>query len=341
MRPLISIIVPVYNVEKYLSRCINSILGQSFTDYELILIDDGSTDKSGNICDEFAKKDQRIQVRHFKNNGVSSARNTGIKISKGEWLFFLDSDDTLEPESLNSINSQLNKYKNIDMLVGSFRYINNNQIVNAYNANSYQDGIDVMHEYGLWNIKICMGSFVVKKEQVENNHIIFNTETKYGEDVEFINYCLLNSYKVKVTSQCLFNYTIHNNSAISKVGFDRYDCYKARKRILKYVQKNFPNNKELETLYSFNLLPEAIIDTTYLLCRNRINIFKIIKFLNNNKYYDVINHAKDNDNTPLELSRKINKFISRPILTWFECIILTYYYSLRGNLGLLKKRLFR
>ena len=90
---MISIIVPVYNVEKYLQRCIESILTQTETDFELLLIDDGSKDKSGLICDEYAQKDKRVNVIHKENGGVSSARNLGIEKANGEWMCFIDADD--------------------------------------------------------------------------------------------------------------------------------------------------------------------------------------------------------------------------------------------------------
>ena len=95
MNPSISIIVPVYNSEKTLNRCVDSILSQTFQDWELLLIDDGSTDRSGKLCDEYALKDQRIKVFHKKNGGVSSARNIGLDHAKGEWITFIDSDDEI------------------------------------------------------------------------------------------------------------------------------------------------------------------------------------------------------------------------------------------------------
>ncbi|MEH7495309.1 glycosyltransferase family 2 protein, partial [Neobacillus niacini] len=98
MLPSISVIIPVYNVEKYLRRCVDSVLNQSFQDFEIILIDDGSTDKSGQICDEYVKKDKRIKAIHKKNARVSAARNDGIKMAKGKYISFIDSDDWIEPE---------------------------------------------------------------------------------------------------------------------------------------------------------------------------------------------------------------------------------------------------
>lgn len=92
-KPTISVIVPVYNVEKYLEECVESVLSQTFTDYELLLIDDGSTDSSGNLCDQIAKRDTRVRVFHKSNGGISSARNKGMDEAEGDWIVFLDSDD--------------------------------------------------------------------------------------------------------------------------------------------------------------------------------------------------------------------------------------------------------
>lgn len=96
MKPLISIIVPIYNVEKYLSRCIESILSQTFSNIEIILIDDGSTDNSGNICEEYAQKDYRVKFFYKENGGVSAARNYGLDKARGEWITFVDSDDWID-----------------------------------------------------------------------------------------------------------------------------------------------------------------------------------------------------------------------------------------------------
>ncbi len=107
---LISVVVPVYNVQKYLKKCINSIVGQSYKNLQIILIDDGSTDDSGIICDEYAKKYQNIEVVHKKNGGLSDARNVGIKKSKGKYITFIDSDDYVEPDYIFYLYSIICKY---------------------------------------------------------------------------------------------------------------------------------------------------------------------------------------------------------------------------------------
>lgn len=104
-----SVIVPVYNVENYVLDCLNSIDSQSFDDYEIIVIDDGSTDESGRICDEYAKNNDKVRVYHKENSGLSSTRNYGISVSRGEYLVFVDSDDFIEKDSLKRINEVINE----------------------------------------------------------------------------------------------------------------------------------------------------------------------------------------------------------------------------------------
>lgn len=113
--PTISVIVPVYNTEKYLRRCIDSVLAQTYADFELLLIDDGSKDKSGEICDEYAQKDARVRVFHKENGGVSSARNLGLDNARGEWVAFVDSDDYIEENYLKSFEGNLDA----DLVVGN------------------------------------------------------------------------------------------------------------------------------------------------------------------------------------------------------------------------------
>lgn len=123
--PELSIIVPVYKVEKYLPKCIDSILAQTFRDFELILIDDGSPDRCGAICDEYAAKDSRIKVIHQQNAGVSAARNAGLDIATGTYLGFVDSDDWIEPEMYETMITTA-KEKQVDVVVCGLEYIGPN-----------------------------------------------------------------------------------------------------------------------------------------------------------------------------------------------------------------------
>lgn len=118
-KPCVSVIIPVYNPEQFLSNCIDSVLGQSFADFELLLIDDGSTDGSGAICDACAEKDNRVRVFHKENGGVSSARNMGLDNANGEWILFVDSDDLLPEDTLAKLLSHIGD--DVDMVYGGIR----------------------------------------------------------------------------------------------------------------------------------------------------------------------------------------------------------------------------
>ncbi len=123
--PLISIIVPVYNVEKYLPKCLESIIAQTFSDFEAILVNDGSTDNSGNICDSYAKKDKRFVVIHKENGGQSSARNAALRVVKGKYIGFVDSDDYIAPDMYSFLYKSIVEY-NSDISVCSFYKVDKN-----------------------------------------------------------------------------------------------------------------------------------------------------------------------------------------------------------------------
>ena len=118
--PMVSVIVPVYKVERYIRKCIDSILKQSFTDFELILVDDGSPDKCGKICDEYAAKDKRIKVIHKKNGGLSDARNAGLDYATGGYICFIDSDDWIHKDLLKD-NLERLVSENADVII--FNYV--------------------------------------------------------------------------------------------------------------------------------------------------------------------------------------------------------------------------
>lgn len=116
----ISIIIPIYKTEHYLNECIQSVFNQTYKDLEIILVDDGSPDKCPEICDEYAKQDKRIKVVHRKNGGLSAARNSGLKIASGEYVYFLDSDDKIFPNAIEQLVKLTYKYKEVDIVQGNY-----------------------------------------------------------------------------------------------------------------------------------------------------------------------------------------------------------------------------
>ncbi len=140
--PRISVIVPVYQVELYLSQCIESILKQTFTDFELILIDDGSTDKSGKICDEYAENDVRIHVIHQKNQGLSCARNAGINVAKGKYITFIDSDDMIACDYLKRLLDTIRKHNADISVCQAVDFINEKNLVNHNKTEEIEEVLD-------------------------------------------------------------------------------------------------------------------------------------------------------------------------------------------------------
>ena len=146
-RPEISVIVPVYRVEKYLNDCIDSILAQTFTDFELILVDDGSPDGCPALCDAAAAKDSRIRVIHQKNRGLSGARNAGLDAAEGEWIAFVDSDDMLLPQALEKAHSTAEK-TGADVVLYGFAFTDENgKVYEGWDTTQYDEVIPQQEIY--------------------------------------------------------------------------------------------------------------------------------------------------------------------------------------------------
>lgn len=227
----ISIIVPVYNVEKYLPRCIDSILAQTFTDFELLLIDDGSPDNSGKICDEYAKSDKRIRVFHKENGGVSSARNLGLDNVKGEWIAFVDSDDTV---SRLYLQNMANVIMDEDMMVLS----NYRKETRTYCAvkldNVTLRNVDIVR-YFIDNKVMALSapySKLYKQSIIRENSLRFPEGIQMGEDAIFIMRYLNHVTSVAVVDVC--DYTVRDieGSLSSKYySFEKeWKCYKIWKK---------------------------------------------------------------------------------------------------------------
>lgn len=214
MKPTFSIIVPVYNVEKYLNRCIDSILSQSFKDFEVLLIDDGSTDKSGEICDEYAQKDERIRVFHKENGGVSSARNLGLDNARGEWIAFCDSDDDLRIDALNIYNDASNQ-SNGDLLVFGHDVLTEDGSVlcrTEYKADSMISS-DYIKRILRYKTESSPWGKLYRTSLTKS--LTFNENLKIGEDLLFNIEYALKCKSVVIFQGAVYNYYIHPVSALN------------------------------------------------------------------------------------------------------------------------------
>lgn len=213
--PLISVIVPIYKVEKYIDRCAESILAQSFTDFELILVDDGSPDNCPQICDEYAKKDSRIRVIHKENGGLSDARNAGIDIAEGEWLAFIDSDDYVHEDYLKSLyNAAIEN--DADLAVCDFVRVNDDEKV-IEDEHSFDelvtDDKNAMFErlYSNWRIRPAWNK-LYKKEIFSELRFAFG---KIHEDEFAIHHVLWNCGKLAIIKKGLYYYRTRENSIMT------------------------------------------------------------------------------------------------------------------------------
>lgn len=255
--PRISIIVPVYNVEKYLEKCIKSILNQTLQDFELILVNDGSTDDSGRICDEFAEKDNRIIVIHKENEGLSKTRNVALDIAKGEYIGFIDSDDWIEPSMYEVLYNLCCKY-DADISSCAIKESTSKSNVKTRNKIVVKNGKDMIVEiysYKYSGISPCNKLY---KSKIYKN--IRFPNKKLNEDAAIMYKIYDISDKVVHKDAKLYNYLIREGSLMhSKFNKDRFEIIDIYNEMLEYFQENCDMKKKIISEY-FNSLVTMIKD---------------------------------------------------------------------------------
>ncbi len=257
MNPTLSIIVPVYKVEEYIHKCISSILSQTFTDFELILIDDGSPDNCGAICDDYAKKEEKIIVIHQKNQGLSAARNAGLDIAKGDYITFVDSDDSISQNTYSDNMEILLKDKTIDILEYPYQKV--------YNHKRELITDPTWHIYGEKEIFLYWTLYSNKTHVVWNKIYKKNIfekirfpQGKIYEDFFVLTDISSITSHIYVSDKGLYSYFIRNNSLSNenlldkeqalKKQLDHYDSWlKTNEKIRRY---NAFNNKLILGYYS-------------------------------------------------------------------------------------------
>lgn len=224
--PKVSIIVPVYKAESYLHRCVDSLLAQTFTEFEILLIDDGSPDNSGLICDEYASKDSRVRVFHKENGGVSSARNLGLDKANGEYILFIDSDDEISKDTLSS-NAQfmsMNIKPDLIEYPAIYNYSSAHEKVKNL-IYSITEGLQKSYSY-LYNCnRYEVWSFFIRKSIISDKR--FNENIKIGEDILFL-YSIIDNVNIIISSPCgCYKYYFNENSAMNSLDIiekENKDC---------------------------------------------------------------------------------------------------------------------
>ncbi len=263
---MISIIVPVYNAINYLPQCIDSIICQSYIDWELILVDDGSKDQSGKICDEYTKQDNRIKVIHQSNNGVSSARNAGINHAKGEYLCFVDADDWLEPSFL--IDFQFDKIK-ADFYIGGYIF---NTYGTPFSCKKYEEiccsGLsEIRDEFFRQNLQANGYPWgkLYKSSIIRENSLRFNEKLSINEDHLFVFQYYLLCGSLSINSTINYQYRVFDDGG-NKLSLRKH-----------------PYNEYIEIFNSFNIVIASMRrkwNLNEINCKDLLLSFVYVKRLN-------------------------------------------------------------
>ena len=315
----ISVIIPVYNSSTYLRKCLDSVVNQTLKDIEIIVINDGSTDDSKNIIEEYLCKYKNIIFIDQENKGIGKTRNIGIKKATGEYITFVDSDDYIKENMLEEYYKYAKKH-NFDLVIGSYiKKINNKEIIfenNKFKTGNVKTTPQILYliEYGPW-------AKLYKREMLINNNIYFDEERKY-EDMPFVSKALLKSKLIGQITEPYYYYIIHNNSETTTMDKRVFDILDILKEIKDYYKREYYLRDELDYV---------IIDkiTTYMLQQrvqkdNKLRIEfinagyaflnKNIKNWRGNKYYKKTNFLKriiKNNKKILKIYCNIYAFIKR------------------------------
>lgn len=226
---MISIIVPVYNVEDYLHKCIDSIRSQKYVYFELILVDDGSTDASGRLCDELASSDSRIRVIHKKNGGLSSARNVGLDVARGEYIVFIDSDDFVNEDYLQKLLHSIT-CNNADIAICGFLRVNNDEHCISGSNFTFQEVLTAQECLNYYFNGIERTFFVVAWNKIYKRNVFDKLRFPVGrvhEDVYVFHELFAADRVISVVFSQLYSYRLRNNSITAQVTYKKL-CDSAR-----------------------------------------------------------------------------------------------------------------
>lgn len=315
MSPKISIIVPVYKVEPYIHKCIDSILNQTFKDFELILVDDGSPDNCGNICDEYEKKDIRIKVIHKENGGLSSARNAGLDIAIGKYVGFVDSDDYIEKDMYEILYSICEENKCDIASCSSIIYFPNKKVINGGHdliIHNKKDAMKTMLEGKLYDEVVWVKLF--KRSVIGNIRFPIG---KIYEDTAFTYKIIDRANKVATIGKPKYNYIKHKNSIMSNaIENVKIDAVIAYEDMYKFMEKKYP---ELCDLVALKLANSSMRAMNLMINKENFrdykdNYYKVANILNS-KFNKIIKLSDYPKNVKiLLLANKINPILYKKII---------------------------
>lgn len=276
--PEISVIIPVYNVENYLKRCIDSVLKQSFSDFDLILVDDGSTDKSGMICDNYEKLDSRVRVIHQQNAGAAAARNAGLDFvfsqSKSNWITFIDSDDLIHPNYLKNLYSVVSEH-HLDLACCKLVRVTDSSPF----TETTDDSLQFISPDDFWSTDVLTATSPCAKLYAKKVLINVRFPTgKHCEDMFVLHRILFAFDRVAFCDSAMYYYFYHTYSTSNRLDtFQRIDCIDALTEQCRFFKKNHFPKSEATAAYSLFYELLSCLDSLITLYPSEKELIRIMR----------------------------------------------------------------
>lgn len=304
----VSVIIPVYNVEKYLKKCIESVVNQKGVDYEIILVDDGSTDSSPQICDLYAEKYDNISVIHKENEGLGFARNSGLEKAKGEYIFFLDSDDWIVDNTINSLVLLAREY-NVDLVCFQYIRTNNRDYISDSETETKIEVVDnfqLMENYFSNRLSSTACSKLYKKSLFDTVRF---TNVRIHEDAYSMHLFLEQVEKAVITSEIYYIQYIRRGSLVqSKFNLNNLLCIECGDRMIQFAKEKYPGlvvnahfNKLSRQVYTINLILKS-----YKFFKYRSVYYKIKREMP--AEIDIVESVKELDRSTFITAKQITNF---------------------------------
>jgi len=325
---LVSVIIPIYNAENYISRCIESILNQSLTSFEVILINDGSTDNSDEICTAYASRDERLKVINIENHGPGYARNIGLENAKGKYIQFTDSDDTLPVNYLEAMVQRIEDEKS-DLVICGIKTLKNNNKV---------DKLTVQEELNI-NKKPIIELFVsllekglayspcnklYRNEIIQNNNIHFGTEFKLGEDALFNISYIKQSKSFSVEDSVFYEYHQNDGSLIRSFLHNKFEIQTILYENLKKLVKEVTSINSNESMYLYYQYEFTFVFINYYLPDCPMNSSERKKMINKMIQDDTVQEIYKIRNTRSNLQKMIRMLVRIKSVTIMDMFLRTF-----------------
>lgn len=322
---LISVVVPVYNVEQYLEKCVNSIINQTYKNLEIILVDDGATDSSGNMCDQLAKSDSRITVYHKENGGLSDARNYGVERATGDYIGFVDSDDYIDSEMYEKLYEAIKK-ENVDVAECNLKiiYPDRKELFTEQNYYNVRTKEEYLEEY--LKIEKIFGSACVRLIKSNIAKKLKFPVGKLYEDTYYAYDLIEKVDRYVIMNSPYYNYLMRENS-ITNTKFNPriFDLIEIVEKFHKMTYKNYSSLTEAadcRKMYAyFSVLNSILLED---------------EFKNNSYYPKIINYFKKNymsllKNTYINRNRKLSVILIKLNIDLYRKVLMKFKRKIAGN----------